>query len=200
MNKTPLKFAIDELFDDVVLSRDELAALRKVERQAHGPVESLSRRRFLAAAAGVSAVAVTGGVAWHLSRPADLLEQIFDEVASVHLSKHPLHFQASSITELTDEFAPQGFMVSDSAPLQDLAGEMTGGRYCWLLKQAAAEFRYALSSGGWATVIQTAYSPDIFGQIPDIGHGASPIVRFIRGLGCGVWCDRGMIYTKARPA
>ncbi len=198
MSKLPLKNAINELFDDVALSRDELAALHRLEADSRRP--DLSRRRLLAAAASISAIAVTGGVAWRLGRPGDRLDQVFEEVASVHLASRPLNFRASSIGDLTEEFAPQGFMVSDSAPIQDLSGAMTGGRFCWLLKQAAAEFRYALDGGGWATVIQTAYKPDIFGKIPDIGHGQSPVVRFIRGLECWVWCDRGMIYAKARPA
>lgn len=197
MNRTPLKNAISDMFEDVSLSTDELSALRRLEAQ---PVDTMNRRRFLAAAASVSAIAITGGVGWKLSRSVDPLDQIFDELASVHLSNLPLNFQASSIAELSNEFAPQGFMVSESQPLQELAGSMSGGRFCWLLKQAAAEFRYALSDGGWATVIQTIYRPEIFGMLPDIGHGRSPVARVMRGLECWVWCDRGMVFASARPA
>ncbi len=200
MSKTPLKQAINEMFDEVKLSRDELAALHELESADVQPATDIRRRRFLATAASVSAIAVTGGLVWQMRGPADPLDEIFTEIAHVHLAKMPLDFQGSAIADLRAAFAPQGFMVSDSEPLRQLDGNMQGGRFCWLLKQAAAEFRYKLQSGGWATVIQTAYKPQVFGKLPDIGHGKTPIVRFVRGLECSVWCDRDMVYAQARPA
>lgn len=196
----PLKEVVKDLFADVGLAPEELAALRRLEQQQTEPGGNLSRRRFLAWAASVSAVTVTGGVAWKVYQDRAPIERMFSEVASVHLAKRPLNFQASNIAELSDEFAPQGFMVRNSQPLEQLSGELEGGRFCWLLKQAAAEFRYRLASGAWATVIQTEYKRDIFGKLPEIAHGKTPIVRFIKGLECWVWCDRGMVYAHARPA
>lgn len=198
---SPLKNAVKDYFDDVNLSSDELRSLRQLEAEASASTPpSFNRRHFLAAAASISALSLSGGIIWNRQRAGKPVDRMFSEIASVHLAKMPLNFQASSIEELGDAFAPQGFLVRESPPLQEIAGAMEGGRFCWLLKQAAAEFRYQLSSGGWATVIQTAYKPEVFGKLPDIAHGKTPITRFVRGLECWIWCDRGMVYAQAKPA
>lgn len=199
MNKQPLKDSIADLFDDVHLSPEELATLHALEHE--NDVPKMPRRRFLALAAGVSAVAVTGAVSWRLNQSeVGTLDALFNEIADNHLEGHPVVFQAQSIAELRESFARQGFLVNESEPLKDMAGRMEGAHFCWLMKQAAAEFRYRLDDGSHATVLQTPYKPKVFGRLPDIGRGERPLLRYVRGIACQVWCDHDMVYTQARPA
>ena len=206
MTSKKLKPTICELFDKVRLSPEELASLRQLEAAAadatndQADVPDPRRRRLLAIAAGISGIAITGGLSWTFTRPANTLDRLFDDVARQHLKNHAVSFPAAHIEELRDEFASQGFIVRDSAPLRGINGELVGGHKCWLLKQAAAGFRYDLEGGGWATVMQAAYNADVFGPLPDIAHGRAPLVRVTRGLKCTVWCDQGMIFTQATPA
>lgn len=197
----PLKDAIREQFDETRLSPEQLSRLRAVETTVASDAPARpDRRRLFAAAASVATLAIGGGAIWQLTRPANRIDAIFDDICVNHLAQHPLSFHASSIDALAAAFMPQGFMVRDSAPLREINGDVVGGHFCWLLQQAAAEIRYRLADGHWATVVQTAYREDVFGPLPDLAQGESPIARVLRGLYCLVWRDRGMVFALAQPA
>lgn len=190
----PLKPALRKLFEDVALSREELAALRQLERPANA-----GRRRLLLAAASTAGVALLGHGVWRATR-GEPVDAVFERLAEVHLASFPLAVEASDLRELQRVFAASGFMLRDSAPLASLGGQLLGARPCHLLERAAAELRFVLPDGGWATVLQAAYVAEVFGRLPDIGHDAEPLTRVLRGLECRVWCDRGVVFAKARAA
>ncbi|MEN8719098.1 MAG: hypothetical protein ABF296_02400, partial [Oceanococcaceae bacterium] len=193
-------------FDEIRLDSAQLARLRAVEAAAETtptPADAPARpdrRRLLAAAAGFATLTIGGGALWQMTRPANRVDDIFNDICANHLAAHPLSFQAHSINALAEAFMPLGFLVRDSAPLREINGEVIGGHFCKLLDQAAAEIRCRLADGLWATVVQTAYAVDVFGPLPDLAQGAAPITSTLRGLLCQVWRDRGMVFVTAQPA
>jgi|GEM_PF-3089210 len=173
-----LRQGIQEITGGERLSARELAALRQL---CAGAPAQPARRRWLGAAAAVSASALLGtwGV-MHLRRE-DNAARMADEVAYNHLSAAPLDITSDRLDALRDAFAPMSFHLLDAQALEGVPGELLGGRFCSLASVPAALLRYRDGDSTY-TVYQARFDPSRHRGAADVARGDARVVRAARGV------------------
>lgn len=131
------------------------------------------------------------------SGPTTLIQQIANEVASNHLKMKPMEVTTGKISDLQSYFTKLDFMPLQSQQIGENTGiQLAGGRYCSIQGSSAAQLRYKNKKGGYITLFETPYSPELFKQLPDTGKGEKPVVTYARGIKVSVWVERGLLMVS----
>lgn len=137
-----------------------------------------------------------------------MIAAIANEVTKNHIKLKPLEVISHDFNRVRDyftqlDFAPQ--LSSHFPQLSSSALTMTGGRYCSIQSETAAQLRYQtaadIKSGttaepSWSTLYQTQYKPDTFGPLPQIERGESAIETYSRGLKVNIWVERQLLMVS----
>jgi len=136
------------------------------------------------------------------------------EVTKNHIKLKPLEVTSEDFNTVRDYFTQLDFspQVSRYFPLlASTALTMTGGRYCSIQSETAAQLRYRSSpepsatgpsakeqapTEKWSTLYQTQYNKNTFGQLPHIEQGQTPIETYSRGLKVSLWVERQLLMVS----
>jgi len=188
-----LKDAIKELVQENSLESDELGQLKELsETQPAIP----SRRRWLAVAAGMGAVSMAGIFGVNLIGVGNNAYAMAEEIASNHLRPAPLDVESASLDELRREFAGLGFSLVDAAQVENVPGQLLGGRFCSVASTPAARLTY-LDSAGPITVYQSRFDERHHQGAADMDRGEPGNVIYSRGVKVCLCHTRGVLLATA---
>lgn len=130
-----------------------------------------------------------------------LISDIASEVTKNHIKLKPLEVKSNTLQPLRQYFTELDFTPQFSQKFGSLAGirDLVGGRYCSIQSINAAQLRFKNSddkASPWSTLYQVEYSPDIFGAIPKIELGETPLVTYSRGLKVSLWVEKELLMVS----
>ncbi|GMT41031.1 MAG: hypothetical protein IEMM0001_1766 [bacterium] len=196
--KQSLKQQVNQHIEQVELSGQRLTELEALINPQTG--KESRRGRYYGgklAAAGIFFVAVvTIFMVSQFPRDAtkDMPQRIAEEVVKNHLKLKPLEVKAGTINAIRGYFSKLEFMPVESS-MPSLNGmQLIGGRYCSLQGITAAQLRMKQGQNS-QTLYQTQYLPDVFGQLPQLEKGESPLVVYARGIKVKIWVEKGLLFA-----
>ena len=198
-HKKPLKQQLQQHLNRVQLDDSQFAALENLMAKGADNVEAPADRHLWRsfAVAGMLFVAVmTTFMVSQFSGTSleDMPQLIAEEVVSNHLNMKPLEVKAGSINRVRGYFTKLNFMPLESQ-LQALSSlQLIGGRYCSLQGITAAQLRMR-QEGNLQTQYQTEYLPEVFGEIPRLEDGDSPLIVYAKGIKVKVWVEKGVLFA-----
>jgi hypothetical protein len=191
---TPLREALQRQSEMHNLSPEQLKALRSLQRE-DAPVD-IGRRRWLQGGLAAGALAATAsGFLWHRARLGDPLQVLADEIAFNHLQPKPLDALGNTLDALRPAFEPLGFRLADDPRLQQIKGQLRGGRYCSVASVPAALLRYE-HAGGHTTVYQARFHAQRHRGVPDIAAPDFEVCH-ARGVRVCLWQSQGLLFAMA---
>lgn len=190
---TGLRQAIRQLSQENNLSTGELDQLRELTRDRPAMP---SRRRWLSVAAGLGAVSLGGFLGVGLMGRGSQAHAMADEIAFNHLRKAPLDIQSVDLEELRRAFAGLGFGLLDAAEVENVPGQLAGGRFCSVASVPAAMLSYQTTSGP-VTVYQARYDERRHRGAADMDRGQPGNVIFSAGVKVCLCHTRGILLATA---
>jgi len=188
-----LKDAIKEMVQENSLDGHEIRRLRALsETQPAIP----SRRRWLAVAAGMGAVSVAGMFGVNLIGVGNNAYAMAEEIASNHLRPAPFDIESSNLEVLRREFARLGFSLVDAAQVENVPGQLLGGRFCSVASTPAARLTY-LAAEGPITVYQSRFDERHHQGAADMDRGEPGNVIHARGVKVCLCHTRGVLLATA---
>ena len=205
--KKPLKQAIQESIDSISLDEQQLDKLMQMQ-QANGMSERCTNsshfsanKPWYVAIAAMIMVFVLGTVVvmqYFQTASSDLLiQKIANEVAGNHLQMKPMEVQTTAINDVQNYFTKLDFLPQ-SSKLIDSNNKivLAGGRYCSIQGSTAAQLRFKDKLGGYVTLFETHYNPELFKQLPTIEAGEKPLVAYAKGIKVKLWQERGLLMVS----
>lgn len=209
--KKSLKHAMHDQLETISLSEQQLDKLMKIQQAAAS--EDLRENTFkdthatiptrtfgYLAASVLIFFLVSFSLVSYLSNksgPTTLIQQIANEVAGNHLKMKPMEVQTGNISDVQSYFTKLDFMPLQSQQMENNSGiQLAGGRYCSIQGSSAAQLRYKNKKGGYTTLFETPYSPELFRQLPDTDKGENPVVTYARGIKVTMWIERGLLMVS----
>ncbi len=213
--KKPLKQAVQEQINSISLDEQQLEKLMQMQADAAVSTEhTISDRRsrntsrywFMAALAMVLVLTLSLVLVSNRMLPLEpehteisysMIQKIANEVAGNHLKMKPMEVTATRIDEVQRYFTQLDFLPQQSQQLASLTqNNLAGGRYCSIQGSTAAQLRYRDKDGGYVTLFETHYTPELFKQLPDVGKEESPIVTYARGIKVTMWVEHGLLMVS----
>ena len=127
----------------------------------------------------------------------DISWKIADEVAMNHIKMKPMELKSDSLAPLRDYFTQLDFSVVSSDLLAKQNYTMLGGRYCSIQGVTAAQIRYRTDNGRKVTLYEVAYDPKLYGDIPKIAQGETPLSIDVKGVSVSLWVEKGLLMAEA---
>ena len=213
--KKPLKQAVQEQINSISLDEQQLEKLMQMQAAAAVSPEDIisdrgsrntSRYWFMAALAMVLVLTLSLVLVSNRMLPLEpehteisysMIQKIANEVAGNHLKMKPMEVTATRIDEVQRYFTQLDFLPQQSQQLASLTqNNLAGGRYCSIQGSTAAQLRYRDKDGGYVTLFETHYTPELFKQLPDVGKEESPIVTYARGIKVTMWVEHGLLMVS----
>ncbi len=196
--KQPLKQQVNQHIKQVELSGQRLTELEALINSQTGKESRHDRYNGgKLAAAGIFFVAVvTIFMVSQFPRDAskDMPRLIAEEVVKNHLKLKPLEVKAGTINAIRGYFSKLEFMPVESSIVSLNGMQLIGGRYCSLQGITAAQLRMKKGQN-LQTLYQTQYLPDVFGDIPQLEKGESPLAVYARGIKVKIWVEKGLLFA-----
>ena len=201
--KIKLKDAIRDHFESQTLSADQLAKLRNVIEH-HSKPHSDDRQRedrtwrlyWLVSAMSLVLIASTL-IIWNY-KSEDMSELIAREVVQNHVYLKPLDIESGELTEVSEFFSVLGFTPQNSRHVPGLTTRLKGGRYCSVQSVPAAQIRLNTPNHeNLDTMYQLKYDPEIFGHLPIVENGESPLQSLVSGVEVEIWVENGLLNVFA---
>ena len=198
--KGPLKQGVRKHFDRQRLSTvqlDRLASLMRVNEKRAG-VRHMPWRLtgWSVAAAAVAILAVTILFPPGLLDEVPVTQRIALEAARNHIKLKPLDVKTDSMDAIRRYFTDLDFMPVQSSLLSDSKLAMLGGRYCSIQSLPAAQLRLTQpGSNGLKTLYQTEYRRDVFGPLPVLEKGETPVTEYVKGITVRIWVEKGLLFA-----
>ncbi|MBX2809555.1 MAG: hypothetical protein KTR20_13100 [Cellvibrionaceae bacterium] len=193
-----LKVSIKSLYQDIRLSDEELADLRKQTAHTHNRKTYFTP--FISTAVCLAVCLAVFYTFWQDSIQKRIVDNLMADVISNHLSHKELVYQTASVAELSRHFSYLGFLLSHSNYVDaSIAGDLLGARPCLILNVSAAQLRYQLDEHHWATVFQVRYDKNIYGDIPDKHADKQALTRTQQGISVNIWREGDILFASAQP-
>ncbi|TVS09804.1 MAG: hypothetical protein EA419_12195 [Wenzhouxiangella sp.] len=194
-NNIRLRDGVRAIAERDALKTDELSRLKELTRPADAPA-SPSRRRWLAAAAGLGAVGIAGYFGLSTGLRSDNVQRMAEEVAGNHLRASPLDVVTGDLERAREAFATLGFHLLDAAEVEDVPGRLLGGRFCSIASIPAALLRYQYGTRLY-TVYQARYDKDRHSGAADMDRGEPGAVRHVGGVEVCLCHTQGVLLAVA---
>lgn len=203
--KRPLKPALRDYFERQQLTPAQLERLQALAAAAPAPPATGRLRRWVPALVASLLVAGVALLLW-VARPQPVLppqqmaERIAAEVVRNHLKMKPLDVTTDNMDKLRRYFTELEFVPVESQLLDATDVKLLGGRYCSIQGVPAAQLRMAPADQGLQTLYQSEYRADIFGPLPHLERGETPLKVYHKGLQVRIWVEKGLLFALAGPA
>ena len=82
-----------------------------------------------------------------------------------------------------------------------IAGILAAGRYCSIQSVPAAQLRITSPDSNQLQTLsctQTEYRKDIFGTLPVLENGDTPVTVNVKGITVRIWVEKGLLFAQAR--
>ena len=191
--KTRLREGIRAIAESDALNPEDLARLRSLRQEA--PADP-SRRRWLSAAAGLGAVGIAGYFGISTINRSSNLQQMAEEVAGNHLRAAPLDVVTEDLALARESFATLGFHLLDATAVEDVPGQLLGGRFCSIASVPAALLRYRDGNRDY-TVYQARYNSTHHRGAADMDRGQPGAVRHVAGVEVCMCHTQGILLAVA---
>jgi anti-sigma factor RsiW len=188
-----LRQGVRELVHQDALNDAELARLRRL---ADGAPSNPARRLWLGAAAGVGVAAASGFWVSALVNRTGNAQRLADEIAANHLRVAPLDVASGDLAMLREVFASLGFSLLDAAEVEDVPGNLVGGRFCSVASVPAAMLRYR-TDAGVITVYQARHDARRHYGTADMDAGEPGNVRYSGGVKVCLCRSQGVLLAVA---
>ncbi|MCK5726235.1 MAG: hypothetical protein KAH22_05380 [Thiotrichaceae bacterium] len=197
--KKPLKQVIQEQMGSISLDEQQLTKL--LQMQHVQPVIGASKKQFkfwsMVTSVMILTIVLSSIFVIYQMNSSTMIQKIANEVAANHLKMKPMEVQATDIVDVQRYFTQLDFLPQESQQTTSIAPQhLIGGRYCSIQGETAAQLRYKDKKGGYVTLFETHYSPELFKQLPDIDHGEKPIVTYARGIKVTLWVEHGLLMVS----
>jgi len=206
MTDQPINEAVKAYLRSKSLPASSLAKLNRMAvkgRRSSSPEPAAKvgiRRYYPAITAALVAVPITIVVAWLILQPrisslpaVTIYQSIADEVATNHMKLKPLEISSGNISEVRNFFSSLGFTLIESAMFENTRWQITGGRFCTIQGEAAAQLRMRDTQGRTQTIYQVPYEPTLHQDLPNLIQGKPPMKLYSRGLEVRLWRERGLL-------
>ena len=198
--KAPLKQGVHKHFDRQRLSRaqlDRLESLMQVSEKRTGARRlPLRLTGWSVAAAAVAILTVTILFPPSLLDEVPVTQRIALEVARNHIRLKPLDVETDSMDAIRSYFTDLDFMPVQSSLLSNSNLAMLGGRYCSIQSLPAAQLRLMQPrSNGLKTLYQTEYRREVFGPLPVLEKGETPVTEHVKGITVRIWVEKGLLFA-----
>lgn len=131
-----------------------------------------------------------------------MVAAIADEVAKNHIKMKPLDINSNHFQEVQGYFTQLDFLPSASQHFNQSATQVVdhllGGRYCSIRSITAAQLRFGDNEQNRTTLYQTEYLPDVFGTLPVLEQGQTPLVTYAKGLRIEIWVEKQLLMVSSR--
>lgn len=197
--KKPLKQQLQQHINQVQLNDSQFAALENLMEKGADNIEASADRHLWRsfAVAGMLLVAIVSifMVSQFPGRSIeDMPQLIANEVVSNHLNMKPLEVKAGSINKVRGYFTKLNFLPAESKLRALNSLQLIGGRYCSLQGITAAQLRMRQGQN-LQTQYQTEYLPEVFGDLPRLEDGDSPLIVYAKGIKVKVWVEKGLLFA-----
>ena len=198
MAKVNLRRGVKHHFDEHSLGEAKLQELEAMLADSPPAVKSTSFYQRLApfsVAASLFVMAVS--LLFLVQTEGDVRQKIASEVAQNHINMRPLEVSSNQFDDLKEYFTELNFVLVDSDRLN--LSLLKGARYCSIQGKIAAQIRFkGLSSEEGVTHYQVEYDPDLYGPMPDVSQGKTPITLSQKGLSVSMWVERGLLMVDVK--
>ncbi len=197
--KKPLKQQLQQQINQVQLNDSQFAALEDLMEKGADNVEASADRHLWRsfAVAGMLLVAIAS-IFMVSQFPGksieDMPQLIANEVVSNHLNMKPLEVKAGSINKVRGYFTKLNFLPAESKLRALNSLQLIGGRYCSLQGITAAQLRMRQGQN-LQTQYQTEYLPEVFGDLPRLEDGESPLIVYAKGIKVKIWVEKGLLFA-----
>jgi hypothetical protein len=200
-----LKPVVRDYFERVSLSTDRLRRLESLAADRTPAPAGWRRRlagpRFGWSIAAALAVALVLLILVPQERTTDrtpLTERIALEVARNHIKLKPLDVVTHDMDDIRRYFTDLEFVPVSSALLATADLALQGGRYCSIRGIPAAQLRLiGPHADRPETLYETEYRRDVFGPLPVLENGDSPVTVNVRGIRVHIWVEKGLLFALA---
>lgn len=167
------------------------------------PVHRFRRRGLIAGLAAAASLVLAVTVLWLLlpgpSTDTAIAERIAREVFTNHIRIKSLDLETTSLADIRSHFDRLDFVPLQSRLLESEPVRLKGGRYCTLQGVLATQLVYTTNLDDTLTHYQATYKPEVFGPIPNLNSGETPIILHERGLEIRIWVEGGVLMATGRP-
>ena len=202
MSKISLKKGMQQHFDDIKLSEEQLNDLMQLQNSKSGSTHQFSDKlRFISSPRALASLAATVVTAIALvffiqNQPINMGEKIAYEVSKNHLKLKPLEVKSDQLNDLSKYFDQLDFMLVDTSVLAGSDWQLLGARYCSIQGNTAAQLRLKhLPSGNIETLYQAPYNVKQFSSIPNVENKQYPIEEYSKGMGVKIWVEKGVLFA-----
>ena len=205
MNR-PLKHAVSDYFEQRSLSGKQLERIESLLGNT-AAVQPGQRNRISlfagwAAAATVAVLLAVLLLQLHEQHESQsITQQIALEVARNHIKLKPLDVETDTMEGIRSYFSDLEFVPVESALLAQADLELLGGRYCSVQSIPAAQLRVTPGgSGALQTLYQTEDRREVFGPLPILEDGDSPVTVNVKGITVRIWVEKGLLFALTGDA
>lgn len=193
MNK-PIKQAMHDMYSDVQLSKEELDALKSLA-ETYQPTPD-AKKRLSRVTLSLCAMVFTMSISllWlSVAHNTNRVDEIVADAIDNHLQHNVLEYKTQSIDALAQVFSYLG-IIPISTSITEGYGKLMGARPCFILGMPAAQLRYQPDAVRWATVFQTRYKKEIYGELP---AQQQPLTITHRGVSVSMWIENEVLVVTA---
>ncbi len=184
-----LKNNIKTKFENKQLSGEQLQILQRMQNDSLGRSMQNIWKRYAIALSIVFVMTITGFMTINKTGSATVVEKIAYEVATQHVKLKPLDISSDKFIEVQSYFEKLDFRP---VRLEQIQGALIGGRYCSLLGEPAAQFRYIDKSGNEQTLYQAEYASV---QFNELANNTAPETIYAKGVPITIWMDKGIVFA-----
>jgi len=149
------------------------------------------------AAALVVAVLLAWPVLYSQNKASDIPRSIAMEVAKNHIKLKPLEVTSPTLTPIRRYFTELDFSPVKSQLYERRGNNLLGARYCSISGVSAAQLRYKDKRGQFQTLYEVGYDPKVYGPLPDIDKGETPLIIIARGVKTTIWVEQDLLMVSA---
>jgi hypothetical protein len=108
----------------------------------------------------------------------------------------PLDIETDNMDGIRRYFNDLEFVPVESQLLATANLELVGGRYCSIQSVPAAQIRVtSRDSSRLQTLYQTEYRKDLFGPLPVLENGGTPVDINVKGIAVRIWIEKGLLFA-----
>jgi len=149
------------------------------------------------AAVLIVAVLLAWPALYSLNNASEIPRSIAMEVAKNHIKLKPLEVTSPTLTPIRRYFTELDFLPVKSQLYERRGNSLLGARYCSISGVSAAQLRYKDKRGQFQTLYEVGYDPEIYGSLPDINKGETPLVIVARGVKTIIWIEQDLLMVSA---
>lgn len=201
----PLREGVENHLNQYQLNDDQMQRLMTMQKENSSPEEAPYtaswNTRILQFSSLAAALVVAVLLAWpaiySLKNTSEIPRSIAMEVAKNHIKLKPLEVTSPTLTPIRRYFTELDFSPVKSELYERRGNNLLGARYCSISGVSAAQLRYKDKRGQFQTLYEVGYDPKVYGPLPDINKGETPLIIIARGVKTTIWIEQDLLMVSA---